>query len=309
MNAIRSVLLSLDALEPAPEVLARAVAVARHSQARLRLVDVLSVPADVRRYLPLHVVEDLRVQRSDALQRLARSVPDLSVDWRLLDGRPAGALIREVLQSGHDLLIQPRVVDRAEPALQPFFGPLEMNLLRQCPCPVWLLADHATFDACPVLGAVHATPEDPSEQALNITIIDWTLLLAWMCRGATTLVQAWEPFAERLVQAHLADSDFREYVDTSRRQAEAELHRLTSAFGDRLADVVVQLRRGRPDDVIAEFVEAGRVDTVVLGTVARTGVSGLVIGNTAERLLNRLRCSVLAVKPDDFVSPVRPDES
>ena len=37
--------------------------------------------------------------------------------------------------------------------------------------------------------------------------------------------------------------------------------------------------------------------------------SGISIGNTAERVLRKLPCSVLAVKPDGFVSPVRVDAS
>jgi len=41
-----------------------------------------------------------------------------------------------------------------------------------------------------------------------------------------------------------------------------------------------------------------------MGTVVRTGIEGFFIGNTAERILGQLRCSVLAVKPDGFVSPV-----
>jgi nucleotide-binding universal stress UspA family protein len=41
-----------------------------------------------------------------------------------------------------------------------------------------------------------------------------------------------------------------------------------------------------------------------MGTVARTGIKGLLIGNTAERVLQRLRVSVLATKPAGFTSPV-----
>ncbi len=47
------------------------------------------------------------------------------------------------------------------------------------------------------------------------------------------------------------------------------------------------------------------IDLVVMGTVARGGLAGLLIGNAAERMLRKLPCSVLAVKPDGFVSPVR----
>lgn len=41
-----------------------------------------------------------------------------------------------------------------------------------------------------------------------------------------------------------------------------------------------------------------------MGTVARSGLAGFVMGNTAERVLQRLRGSVLAIKPPGFVSPV-----
>jgi universal stress protein E len=34
-------------------------------------------------------------------------------------------------------------------------------------------------------------------------------------------------------------------------------------------------------------------------------IAGFVIGNTAENVLRELRCSLLALKPNGFVSPVR----
>lgn len=44
-----------------------------------------------------------------------------------------------------------------------------------------------------------------------------------------------------------------------------------------------------------------------MGTVARTGISGVIIGNTAEAVLEQLQCSVLALKPPGFVTPVKLD--
>jgi nucleotide-binding universal stress UspA family protein len=46
------------------------------------------------------------------------------------------------------------------------------------------------------------------------------------------------------------------------------------------------------------------VDLVVMGTVARAGIPGFFMGNTAESILNQIDCSVLTVKPPGFVSPV-----
>jgi nucleotide-binding universal stress UspA family protein len=45
-------------------------------------------------------------------------------------------------------------------------------------------------------------------------------------------------------------------------------------------------------------------DLIVMGTVARTGIPGFIMGNTAEAILNQIDCSVLAVKPPGFVTPV-----
>jgi nucleotide-binding universal stress UspA family protein len=52
------------------------------------------------------------------------------------------------------------------------------------------------------------------------------------------------------------------------------------------------------------FIEAEGIDLVVMGTLSRTGVAGLIAGNTAEKVFYSADCSVLAVKPPDFVSPV-----
>ena len=60
--------------------------------------------------------------------------------------------------------------------------------------------------------------------------------------------------------------------------------------------------------MIPEQAMKKRVELVVMGTVCRTGIAGLFIGNTAEKALHQLDCSVLAVKPEGFVTPVRLDD-
>jgi nucleotide-binding universal stress UspA family protein len=46
------------------------------------------------------------------------------------------------------------------------------------------------------------------------------------------------------------------------------------------------------------------VDVVVMGSVGRSGIPGLLIGNKAEKILTTINCTVLTVKPDGFVSPI-----
>ena len=55
---------------------------------------------------------------------------------------------------------------------------------------------------------------------------------------------------------------------------------------------------------IPDLVRRIGADLVVMGTVARTGIGGLLMGNTAEMILSQIDCSVLAAKPEGFVTPV-----
>jgi universal stress protein E len=121
------------------------------------------------------------------------------------------------------------------------------------------------------------------------------------------LLHAWSPFAERMLRVHATEDAFATYVDDARTRAAADLRRLTQSLSSEFARVPIIQRRGKPDDVILDFVGAEGVDILVIGTVARGGIPGLLIGNTAERVLSKLRCSVLTMKPDNFVSPVRVD--
>jgi nucleotide-binding universal stress UspA family protein len=182
-----------------------------------------------------------------------------------------------------------------------------MQLFRQCPCPVWAVGPAATTAPRRVLAAVHATG-DAEEQALNRKILDAALLLAGFGSGTVTVFQAWSAFGEELLRSHSKPEEVAAYVKAASDTARSALDDLVTSFGTRLESARVELAKGDPEDMIPRFVVSEGIDLVVMGTVARTGIAGFIIGNTAERLLQRLVCSVFAVKPDGFRTPVRLDE-
>lgn len=57
-------------------------------------------------------------------------------------------------------------------------------------------------------------------------------------------------------------------------------------------------------EAILEHIRESKTDLVVLGTRGKTGLRTLIMGTTAEKIVTHAPCSILAVKPDDFVSPV-----
>jgi len=221
-----------------------------------------------------------------------------------LVGRPATVLIEEVLRSDHDLVMRSHARDTMS-GPRPF-GAVDMELLRKCPCPV-LLVRHGPPAAKPRIAcAVDASTDDPDTQALNARIVEHALVMASaLGSDPPLLLHAWVPFAERAVRLHATADQFIGYVEHAQRHAVDTLTRLAQSFPGRLDEHATVLRRGLPEDVIPQFVVAEGVDVLVMGTVARAGLSGILIGNTAERLLRKLPCSVLTVKPDGFVSPIR----
>ncbi len=66
----------------------------------------------------------------------------------------------------------------------------------------------------------------------------------------------------------------------------------------------VHLTEGTAEDVILSLAREEHIELIVMGTVGRVGLPGFCIGKTAEEVLRQVDCSVLAVKPDGFVTPV-----
>jgi nucleotide-binding universal stress UspA family protein len=303
MDRFRSILVDVDALAAVHPAMERAVDVARACGARLKIVDVVAIPGDVHGYLPRGIEEAIIQQRRERLAAIGTAA-GVGVDCDVLLGRPSIELIREVLRSGHDLLIRSHARDLAAPKA---FGAIDMQLFRQCPCPVWAVGPAATTAPRRVLAAVHATG-DAEEQALNRKILDAALLLAGFGSGTVTVFQAWSAFGEELLRSHSKPEEVAAYVKAASDTARSALDDLVTSFGTRLESARVELAKGDPEDMIPRFVVSEGIDLVVMGTVARTGIAGFIIGNTAERLLQRLVCSVFAVKPDGFRTPVRLDE-
>lgn len=66
----------------------------------------------------------------------------------------------------------------------------------------------------------------------------------------------------------------------------------------------MRVLEGLAAEEVSRFARWAALDLLVMGTIGRAGIPGLLIGNTAEETLHRVGCSILALKPPGFVSPV-----
>lgn len=298
-----NILVDIDAAATAHPALDQAADLARRCGARLKIVEVMNVPAGAGRYVKDEVIADIGDRRRKHLEELAAAQSGIEVSCDVLAGRPAIALIQEVIRSGHDLLMRSHARDLAG------YGAVDMHLFRKCPCPVMAVIPGARTRPRRLLAAVHANSQDEEEQKLNARILDLALYLTEVEQGSLTILQAWHAFGAEFLEGRSSEEEYDAYNEGARRVADEDLRQLTEPFRDRMDRTTIELRKGPAENVIPEFVVSEGIDLVVMGTVARTGIPGLIMGNTAERVLRKLVCSVLAVKPVGFQSPVTLESS
>jgi nucleotide-binding universal stress UspA family protein len=225
-------------------------------------------------------------------------------------------VIREVLRSRHDLVIKTVGEGGAHSFL---FGGTDQHLLRKCPCPVWIMVGETSANYRHILAAVDFDPwnEDDEEGDLNRQILDIAATLAVTDFAQLHVVHAWEPISDSMIRvfgSELSEKEVATNRDREWREHQSRLdalnNRMREQFGGEAHGYLTprfHLREGTPRDVIPAVANELKADLVVMGTVSRTGIPGLLIGNTAEVILNNLECGVLAVKPAGFVTPVTLD--
>jgi universal stress protein E len=289
--------------------LARAVGLARANGARLTLLDVMEDLSEspLRRWLGGEEVQTLGAEERIAqLARLAEPLRgEVSLDVRVRWGRPFMETIRTVLEGRHDLLVMPS--EGRRPLASRLFGSTDLHLLRKCPCPVWVHAQGHQGGYGRVLAAVDTSPDAPENLAR--LVLDLATSQARREGAELHVVHAWRLEGESLLRsgrARLPGPEVDRLLEGVRREHAARLEALLAAYPGHEA-FHVHLVKAHADRAIIDTAAAQRADLLVMGTVGRTGVPGLFIGNTAEGVLGEVKCSVLAVKPAGFVSPVRLD--
>ncbi len=302
MPSFAKLVVDIDALAARHPALTQAFNLAARCHAHVTVVDVLPpVPPRARGFVTDEIEEELVAHRRDALAGI-RAPEGVKISTAVLRGRPAEALTREAARRGCDLLVRAHCRDQAEEGRP--FGAVDMDLMRQCPCPVWLVGPGGGRRPKKVLAAINPNPQDEGEQRLNTRIVELALELASTERARLIILHAWTAFGESTLRGHMPANDFAQFREAARQVAADDFAAFLGGFGAELEGAVLALENGAPEDVIPSYAASHGVDLVVMGTVARTGVVGLLMGNTAERVLQRLRGSVLAVKPEGFTSPL-----
>lgn len=291
--------------------LVRAAALAERHGARLTALSVLeSLPCELQRLtIPIHPADLWELaakERRQKLDRLAARVwkGNAGFTTKVVAGSPFMEVIREVLRKQHDLVMM--VAEGQGGLKDALFGSTSTHLMRKCPCPVWAMKSGRPKTYARVLAAVNPVPSDEDHNSLNVKIMEVATSLSRLEGSQLHVVHALTPVARWLSVAGSSITKS-EMARIDRANEEEHLNWFDELLAKvRLDDLKLQrhLLKGDASRLIPRLALRKRIDVIVMGTVCRAGVPGLFIGNTAERVLRHVTCSVLTVKPDGFVSPV-----
>lgn len=292
------------------ETVQYAVELARHHGAQLTLLGVVQdVEKEYENWLTTKLPQDLEKEMYDkqlaALQKQVESIKGSyypQVDCAVVKGIPFVEIIRKVKRDGHDLLVMDAVSHK--PGHKRFMGSTTKHVLRKCPCPVFCVRANKPIQK--VLAAVDVFASSDTAQALNKQVLAQAHLLAQRESAQLHLVYAQQPIGEPMMSSWgIGSADMVDGMEADLiANAQAKLLKLSEGVLGSAEKVVMKVVLGNPRDMLPVYVEDHDIDLITMGTVCRTGIKGFLIGNTAESILSQVACSVLALKPEGFVSTV-----
>jgi universal stress protein E len=294
--------------------LQKAGTLARAAGASVELFHAIDEPDPMAGFPETKTREMVQHQRDAIATRIVRSLQRFAqgdllkgvsvVCTAAWDYPPHEAVVRRALASQADLVIAgPHHGEGLGARL--LLRNTDWELIRQCPVPLLLVKSRRPYEKPVVIAAV-----DPFHRRARPADLDAELLrvggqLAQLLRGSLHVFHAYMP----LVNVEPAPMSAPlvmlppEAEEAHEEQINTVVGRLAESAGVPKARRYIRI--GPVTTELAAVTRSTHADVVVMGAVSRTALVRMFIGNTAERVLDKLSCDVLVVKPRGFKTKVQ----
>jgi universal stress protein E len=310
MRSIRRILVSIkDPVNGPTPAVKKAAQLARLAGARLELFHAITTPIYLdgcvySDWSPTHAKRDAVRRRTEELERIAQSFSPrgrqkpLSISVHATWDYPSyAAIVRRAQTTQADLVVADRHAGRHFARTVMHFA--DWELLRLCPAAVLLVGQRSEYRRPAVLTAVDPAHQWEKPARLDDRILSLGAMLSTILHGSLHAVHAYEAIPLGIYPNEIVDPKlYQEVADRRRTTAAVQFKRAMRGTGIRpsrqyLVDAPAAL-------AIAKVAKDIHADIAVLGAVSRSGLNRLIIGSTAEMLLDRLSCDLLIVKPARF---------
>lgn len=276
MQAVRSILVVLDPTHAHSRALTRAKLIAGATGARLHLL-----------------MCDKKQDHSALLSLLCSQLHDdgyNNVTYEQTWHDTLHESIIDVQQAeGCELVIKEHRPDN--PLKKALLTPSDWKLLRLCPCAVLMVKHERPWTNGVILAAVDVGNHDEHHRRLHKRIVDHSYEIATLAKGQLHVVSA---HPSPMLSAADPIYQLKETIEARYRE---ECKAFQAEFD--INDERLHVAEGPADVLIPHYVKELDAVLTVIGTVARTGITGALIGNTAEVVLDALESDVLVLKSEE----------
>lgn len=240
--------------------------------------------------------QEIRQESAVKMQAMVENLgaADLDVQLKTRIGKPFVVIIHTVQLEHFDLVL---AGSRGHGDWTQFLvGSTAKRLVRKCPVSVWIVKSENVGPPKVILA-----PTDLSE--VSRKAIREGLWLAEQSGAEFHVLYVVDSpkVGEEESSNQAPPSSSQQEIDAeAKRQWESFLQPLSTSDSRILSHVI----HGVAWKEIGLMAQKLNADLIAIGTVGRSGIQGVLLGNTAEKVLDTCECSILAVKPDGFVSPI-----
>ena len=301
------ILCVLNATHHADEVFTHAVHIAQKNQAKLSVLLALeSLPPSASMVMEsASYMESQQSIENNAKSWLDEKVAQWSLRYPMTAQVTVGSPIDDIEACINEINADLVIRHTEEGIIDAIAGTDDVHLIHQASCPV--LVTHHTLpnDYKRILVAVdanyhYAEDEVAQRKQLNASLISLAEKLAQQEKAKVSIVSVYDVYPSALLGDGFISvpmevmEDEAESIETEQTQVIKQL--LDGTSDDFSPEVLV--KRGSARIELPDIAKELAVDLVIMGTVARVGIPGLLIGNTVASVISQLECAVLAVKPE-----------
>lgn len=249
------------------------------------------------------LAQEIRTAQQELIDDIAQDVRDLgiTVTTDVLEERPIADGIIELAREMDPLYIM-KGTEYHSTAERAIFVDTDWQLIRTCPSPLWLVKPHAMKEKPLIVAAVDPVHSHDKPANLDQLIVDGAKAISGPADGEVHLLHTYQRIAGIGREATKTFKPIKLPIDELSKKIQAE-HReqldALAAANDIDAEHTHQLP-GSTKDLLPTFARTHGADVVVMGALARWGLRRMIIGSTAEKVLDHLPCDILIVRlPED----------
>ncbi|HEV2702780.1 MAG TPA: universal stress protein [Steroidobacteraceae bacterium] len=235
-----------------------------------------------------------QLERIATRLRKRRITVSTAVEW---DFPCYEAIIRNATKFGANLIV---ASDKATVHRLPWLlRYTDWELVRASPIPVLLVKSPRPYRRPVILAALDPTHAYAKPAGLDSEILHFSGTLAQALQGELHAVHGYVPVPANIAPVVLSTPGALEkMLAAAETSATESLRQVAEPMG--ISGSCLHVEGRHPADAVQEVARETHSQIVALGSISRSGIDRLLLGNTAEKLIDSLQCDILVVKAQTF---------